>query len=288
MNFAKQFTIQCVVVSVVVGAALCYVQLNNQQEEEACLVQYLQAKEKLSTDFLSDLPASSQCRLITPLQMQIMRITAADFIKKDEPNVVADCLTKEFNDKEAIDYVVKICVLDASRSLSESERRTQLETTRYEFTQELKNIANFCQTDDNKFIKIFNDNLGFKNNSLEVVQYEYCLAKYAVDNKVLELANVEMNPQQIHKDSVNCDHIIAADKRKSEKDLTDKTSITLKGQRSRNCVIDSYRSFKMYDWTVALKVLNNLDFSRETKKVEANRIIEKIAEFALTIFACLE
>lgn len=286
MNFAKRFTIQCVVLSMVMCAALCSVESNNLQEGEACLVQYLQAKEKLSKNFETDLPASSQCRLVTPFTMQIIRITADELIKKDAPNA-ADCLTKEFGDKEAIDYVVKISVIDASRSLSESERATQLETTRNEFKQELEKIASHCHTDDKNFIKLFSDNLGMKNGSLAVAQYEYCLAKYAVDHKVLELGNVEMNPQQIDEDGVDCDHIIDLDKRKNEKMLTDKASATSQGSGSTSCVIDSYRSLKIYDWAVALKVINNLDFSRETKKVEANRITEKIATFALSIFACL-
>lgn len=125
MNFATNFAIY----SVVICAALCSVNANELQDGEACLVQYLQRKDKLSADFQSDVPASSQCRLMTPLTIQIIRSTINDLIRKEIPNA-ADCLTEQFNDKEEVDHFIKIGILDASQSLSDSERTTQLETSR--------------------------------------------------------------------------------------------------------------------------------------------------------------
>lgn len=153
----------------------------------------------------------------------------------------------------------------------------------------METIANDCSiVGTENFVKLFHDNLGIRNESCEVVEYEYCLAKYAVDNKVLELDGVEMNPQHIDSESVDCENIIEVDKRKSEKDLVDKASSTVTGERAISCLVNKYRDSNIYDWNVALKVVNKLDFSRGSRQVQAYRSTKKIAEFALSIFTCIE
>lgn len=291
MNLAKKFVFHCVVITVVIGAALCSEDTEVEKdlrEGGTCLVPYLQRQEKLSIDFNSTSTLSElQCFRVTPVILAILKTVVHVLIKQEITNDSSDCLSNKFDDEDAIDYIIKIGVLDISSSLSESDRKTQLEVTRNEFKQELKKIAAHCQTDDKDFVKIFNDNLGIKNDSVEAAQDEYCLVKYAVDKKVLELGNLDMNPQNIDSNSVDCDHIIDIDKRKKEKELTDRSFMRLQEHPSMSCIEDNYRNMKVYDWGIALKLINKLDFSRETKEAEINKIFEKIGKFILSVRTCL-
>lgn len=283
MNFANKFIIYCVVTSFVIYS----VKASSQREREACLVQYLKTKGKLSADFQSAEPAPSGCDFVTPFTMQVIRGTVFATIEKEMPNA-ALCLTKQLDNEEAFDYLVKINILSASRSLNESDRQTQVEATRNQFKENLEKIATHCETDDKKFINIFMDTLGIKNDSLAVLQYEYCLAKYAVDNKVVELGDVEINPRHIDLDSVDCEQIIEADRSKSEKYFIDKNAETFKGEESMNCAVNAYRNDKIYDWRVAFKVITTLDFSVETKTVETIKITDKMVTFARSTSVCSE
>ncbi len=209
-----------------------------------------------------------------------------NIIKTEIPNA-ADCLKEQFKNQDAVDFIIKIELLDASRMLSESERKTQLEATRYDFIEELLKMARHCDTNENDFIKLFHEKLGIKNNTSVMVEYEYCLAKYAADNEALEMGDVEINPHKIDPDSVDCKHIIDVDRRENEMRLTNKITTTDSLQRSSSCIMKAYRSNKVYDMSVASKVLSKLDFFRETKTIETNKIMEKSSEFAMLISNCL-
>lgn len=50
---------------VTIYAGLFFSNSNHLHEDEACLIQYLQGKGKLSANFQSTVQASSSCRLIT-------------------------------------------------------------------------------------------------------------------------------------------------------------------------------------------------------------------------------
>ncbi len=282
MNFAKKFLVFCVAIY----AALSSVEANNVQEGEACLVQYLQNKEKLSSEFRSAVPPTSRCRLIIPLTLRVLKSSIESEIKTKVPNA-ADCLTEEFDNKWAIDHLIKIDVVDKSGLLTETERETQLQETRNEFKNDLKKIASQCVADDTPFIEIFNEQLGIKNESLTMAQYDYCLAMYVSDKNVLDLGMVDINPHRIDTDSVDCNEIIDVDKSKSEKDLIEKTTATVTSQSAVMCIRDSYRSDTVYDYSAALKVVNKLNFTRHTKEVEVNRISQKVGEFTMSVFACL-
>ncbi|KAG4070378.1 hypothetical protein HA402_006520 [Bradysia odoriphaga] len=284
MDFAKKLIIYCVVTSSVIYS----VQSDSQQDRDACLVQYLQRKGKLSADIKSAEPAPSSCDFVTPFTIGVIKSAVFNTIEKEIPLNVARCLIQQLddNDNEAFDYVVKINVLAASRSLNESERQTQVEATRNLFKEDLEKIAVHCETDAQKFISIFKDSLGIRNDSLAVLQYEYCLAKYAVDAGVVVLGDVEINPQHIDLSSVECEQIIEADRSRSEKYFIDKNALTFEGEESMNCAVNAYRNNKIYDWTVAFKVLKNLSFSLEQKEEESNKIKAKMQKFASSTSVC--
>lgn len=283
MNFVI-FVIYCVVSC----AALCSVEANQYpdqfREQNACLVKYLKNKRKLSTDYQSAIPASSKCRN-RPFVLKFARSELKDLIAKNIPNA-AECLTSKINYREAVDYVVKIMVLQNSESLSDTEKQTQVEATRSQIKEEFERILSDCNTDDKTFIEFFSI-LGNRNYSLKEIQYEYCLAKYVVDNKVLEF-DVEMNPQHIDPASVDCEKIIEADKQEDEKAFNDLNSPKVKEQGgSMDCGVNTYRNMRVYDWFAGLQVVRDIDISEDVKRMEANRMFAKIREFVLTRSICI-
>lgn len=282
MDFARKFSLFCVVFY----AALCSAEESPFRTGEACFVQYLKAKGKLNADFPTSVLPSSQCRLIVPLTVQMLKSNINDQIRRDTSNE-SDCLTEEFNNQEAFDYLLKITLIGSSQLMSSIARETQLTETRNQFKVDLENIAIQCQTDEEKFVKVFHDNLGIKNETLEAFQYEYCLTKYVVGNKLLEVGNADLNPHHIDPENVNCDYIVDAEKSQNEKQISDKLSVTPAGERSLECILNAYRKDNVFGWNVALKVLNYVDLTNERREKEINRIGEKLGEYVLSSFSCV-
>lgn len=255
-------------------------------ESQACLVQYLKGKAKLSSSFPTMLQPSSRCHLVIPITLQTLREVVTDEIKEKTPGE-SECLINEFDDQETLDEVMKITVIHESKLLSENEIKTQLTTIRNQLKNDLGNIALQCHTDDKNFISIFNEYLGIKNETLEVFQFEYCISKYVADNSILAMDNVELNPHDIDIKNTNCDNILEKERNKEENEIRDKLTQTPNAGQILECVMEAYKSEKIFDYGVALKVLYVLDFPRETKDSEKARVAQKVASFAVTTFTCV-
>lgn len=266
-------------------AALCNAEQNLVRDGQACVVQYLKGKGKLTESFPSTGSPSSLCRLVIPASVQIVNGNVKYQVGKEFPNEV-DCLTAEFENKDGVDYLLQLDLIRSS-SLSASAKNTQLENTKSQFKDMLEEIAVQCHVDDKNFVKLFNEALGIKNETLEAHQNEYCMAKYVfVDNQLLEVNNVDINPHRIETNSVNCEYLIDIERSNAEKELSDKLSATETGQSSLNCVVNAFRSGNMFNYRVALKVLGTLDITSQEKERETNKISKKISEFVLTTVAC--
>lgn len=282
MDFAKI----SLVFYVMFWTTFCYAEQNLVRDGQACVGQYLKQKLKLTESFPSAESPLSMCRLVIPVIVQTLNANVKYQVAKEFPNEV-DCLTDEFENKDGVDYLLKLDLIRSSSLLSDSAKSNPLEETSSEFKDMLEQIAVQCLVDESNFVKIFNENLGIKNETLAAHQNQYCLAKYAlVDNQLLEVSIVENNPHHIDTNSVNCEHLIDIERSNAEKELKDKLSATETGQRSLDCVMNAFRNGNMFDSRVALKVLSTLDVTSQEKKRETNKISKKLSAFALTTFTC--
>lgn len=282
MDFAKK----SLLFYVIFWATLCYAEQNLVRDGHACVVQYLKQNSKLSESFPSPGSPPSQCRLVIPATVQGINTNVKYLVTNEFPNEV-DCLTNEFENKEGADYLLKLDLIQSSTLLNDSAKTTQIEDTRSEFKDMLEKIAVQCFVDENNFVKIFNELLGIKNETLEAYQNQYCLAKYAfVDHQLFELNNVDINPHHIDTNSVNCENLLAIERSNAEKELKDRLSATETGQRSLDCIVNAFRSGNMFDSRVALKVLSTLDITSQEKERETNKISQKLSEFILTSVTC--
>lgn len=113
------------------------------------------------------------------------------------------------------------------------------------------------------------------NQILEDYQHKYCMAKYAINNQLLELNNVEIRitlTLEGWKRQLYQHHIINVERSKTEKEHTDKLYqlyATETGTNSLDCVMNEFRSANMFDWKVALTILNCIKLDVSYDKDEA-------------------
>ncbi len=274
-------------------ATLCSAddELDYRNEYEACIVRYLKVKGKLNETFELKVPPSSSCPVVAKgphyfstfdepptvydensdnyLQSLIKTQIVIEF-----PNI-ALCFINEFDKKEAIDYFMKIHMILRSDSVNDA----QLNETRNDFKNVLKEISAQCVPDETNFIKIFSYVLGLKNDTLEDHQQEYCLAKYLVDNKLLEMKYRDINPHLIDSESVNCDHIIAVERSKIEKEFRDKLSEISSDQSALDSVMIDFNSHRGFDWLIAFRFLNYLDIPSQVREFRSDRFDERLERF---------
>lgn len=251
------------------------------RDGEACLVQYLQKKGKLDTTVKSTEPPSPNCRVVMPLTKIVLRKTFTDRIEKEVANH-KDCLTAAFDDRETLDLIIKISVIQEIDDV-----KADLQSTRQALKEDLKSILIQCDTNDDAFIAIFHDYLGYKNETLEVLQQDYCLAKYVADNKIVDLSNVELNPGRIDTANIDCNPMVEKLRNDSEKELSDKIFSLPKGQSILRCVMDAYKKGGIFDAGVALKVLYNLDVPKGVKDGDKDRLTQKLSGFGLATYTCM-
>lgn len=249
-------------------ASICSAEDGGFRNERACFIKYLKSKGRLDADYES-IPGS-QCGSLIPLMVRVSKIDASDRIKMMNPDK-ADCLIEEFHRRHAIDHIIKIIVLVTE---SETEKDTQLVETRQLFKEDLENIAVQCQTDGKDFVKTFYFNLGIKNDTLEAHQYQYCLAKYSVDNGFLELNGVITNPHNIDTESVDCEKIVNAEINKKEREFSEKYP-----PKSSDCILNIYKSSQLFGWETAYMILDYLDVTDGEKRVQANKYGDKVGEY---------
>lgn len=256
-------------------------------ETEACFVQYLKWKGKLEGNFQSVIDPPEYCVAKLSGMLQSLRTFIDNEIKKEMPDE-AECLFGSIDDRECLDHFMMIYVLRLNLFLSEDEIKILLATSRAELKQDLETVARQCKVDDKDFVQIFNKNLGIRNETLEALQYDYCLTKYCVDNKILEL-HYELNPNNIATADVNCTFIIDADRNQAEKEFADEYITTPEWIEAKACIMEVYRNEKRYEFFAAIKVLGNELNARRTKEADTIRVTEKLTgpSFAQAINDCL-
>lgn len=259
------------------------------EDTEACLVTYLKEKGKIPIDFQSSIETFDHCADRPPLMYQSLRSFVDNEVKKKMTPAVSKCLLDSIDNQDTTDHLVMIYILRLNKFLSDSEMTVKLETTRSQLKEELEGIAQKCETSTENFVKIFHPNLGIRNETLEALQYEYCIVQYCVENKFLEMDNYEMNRNGIATDNINCTAIIDTDRKNAEKEFADDYITTPDTIEAKACIMQAYRTEKRYEWFLALKVLGNEVNARRTKEKDVINVTNKLTgrAFMELFFNCV-
>lgn len=175
MNFAQKFLLwSCVALSTADGQPVP----NSLSTTEACFVEHLKAQGKLNETFRTDARPAVLCRPVIIYAVSFQNTILRRKVGKIFSTIETQCLLDEFEVKKDADHIYVLYVLEVNRLLSVSDKGTLMDEARNQFKAELKRIADHCQVDDEKFIQIYNEKLGIKNETLEAYQQEYCKTKY--------------------------------------------------------------------------------------------------------------
>lgn len=187
---------------------------------------------------------------------------------------MVDCLSNEVDESPFVDNLIKFRLFKSSNLFSDSEKTAQSkELDDYHMNNLMKGILVKCEVDDHK--------KNILNETLEEYQHKYCMAKYAIDNQLLELnINNLNNTHDFDTGSLNCTNIINVERRKTEKEYIDQLSTTETDQKSLECAaIDVFRNGNMFDWKVAIKALIFLHKEGQEMDADINRIAKWIEEY---------
>ncbi|XP_037030811.1 uncharacterized protein LOC119070540 [Bradysia coprophila] len=246
MNIARKISIFCVVFCVALSSADITPQSPSLR---GCFIPLLKSMGKLSADFEPNLPSQNPfiCHSITGMGTILVKSLYLGEIKAILPNE-ADCLTEKFDQHGAIFDIIKLRILDETDTLDETEKQRQLEEARTDLTNIFDKIVADCPTDRQKFNNIFHIPLAIKNETLEAHQAKYCLAKYTIDNKLLEFDNAEVwNPHNVNPEGVDCDGIVANEKIISEREVRSVLAAMPNVDKHMDCIMGLYRTDNMFD-----------------------------------------
>lgn len=198
---------------------------------KSCYIQYLQEKGRLNGSLPSTVQPPLRCRLANKFLANIF----IDSLARHHAAKVAVCLKNKLADGDYYDYVLKYYLY------------------RDTFLQDAKTLSQFNETkrhlhdlETELRVKCKTDQTGADNKpTLVDHQLKYCMQQYALDNQIGKLSDdVDLNPNRIHTEGVNCTSFVADERSKTETQFKDQLSAS-------DCVMNEFRSGAMFDWKVA-------------------------------------
>jgi hypothetical protein len=251
----------------------------------SCIINYLKEKNKLSEDFPSPrTPDLIKCRLVMPLILKNLNIALKTKMKERE-DIQVDCIMRHLNNSNALDFMLMREIVPMSRDLDNSEIMQKTRNATKILRKILVNSARKCESDIT-YGGLFDDILGIQNLSLPLLQHNYCYTRYAIENKLIEVKHVNMNPRRISIKDVNCEEIIQLNQVARERQLLEKLNKRDISKEQIQCIMDKYRSERAFDSNVALEVIDLLHISYEEKRSNRENIAVQLENFIESIFAC--
>lgn len=271
---------------VVIVIAICCLNAtadNDDDETNGCLERYLMRKGKLPSDHPAKAAGSTFiCSFTTEITVTLLKSVFTTLIESSFQNG-ADCLKREFENNEITDLIMKLNLIEESQ-LGESEQKIQINQTRNELRQDLTKIAVQCETNEKKFVEIFNEQLGIKNETLSALEHNYCFAKYAAENELLPLKGVNLNPNDILTTYIDCEAIIRKERRKQEHDVRQAAKQNMGD--SVNCAMNLYNEQNLFNTGIVSRVLEYVELPKETKDDETDKAAKKVVDFATALIMC--
>lgn len=244
MDFRAKLFLYFVVLS---GANICcFADLNDYPLFKSCLIQYLSEKGKLDKPLPSSVPPPARCRVAMPFFVNIVIEKATETIAPRD----ADCIRNETASREFVDGLLKYHVRYSTLTTADEKFSLMIEQM-HQTKDALQKLDVKCNSTNT-----------LKNLTLEDHQLKYCMRKYAMDNRLLNITDA--NPQHIDTDIVDCASIVAAEQKKVEAELKREISAS-------DCVVKDFRNSNLFHWKVVSAALE--DFN------SAFVISEKIEEF---------
>lgn len=250
--------------------------------DSECTLRQLKSKGKLDMDFPMSVEPP-ECRLTWSEINQVIRADMKDFLEKQIPND-GNCLANKLLQREkAVDLLLTITAIQSADAFSESEKKTRLIDYRNEMKKNLKEIAAECHTPENELVSLYRG--AFENNeTLIAMESNYCVAKYVSDRNILDLVDVDLNPNDIEIKHLNCSVVMEEEMRKDEEKF--RKTITVRDSAAVSCIMKLYKEKGVFDLDFAWTVLGKLEMPSEQKRSERDKMNEEFEYLSVSFLKC--
>ncbi|KAG5674445.1 hypothetical protein PVAND_004416 [Polypedilum vanderplanki] len=254
-------------------------------EGHSCIIQHLKNKKKLTENFPQPVQSDlEKCKVVMPLILKnfesALRIR---FTEKNLPNV--NCLVKHIKNTGALDFMLVREIVPMSRSLENSEITQKTRNVTIILRKILLTGARRCKSPDD-YAGLFEEILGTPNITEPVLRHNYCFTKYAIENHLIEVKHVNINPRRISLANINCEEMIDMNQVRREKQLLERLNEKDYNKEQIQCIMDEYRREKAFDSNIALEVIDMLHISYEEKRANREKIANRMEKFIKSIFIC--
>lgn len=251
----------------------------------ACVAQYLKEKNKLPQDFPvpHDLEMS-KCRLVVSIIMKAFENALCAKLT-DHETIKAGCIMDEIKDADALEYMLVMEIIVMTKGLEEEEMKQKNEETKETLRNIFQNAAKVCESDPT-FAGLFNDILEIRNESLAVLRQNYCFTKFAIESKLIDVKDIDVNPKKIVTSNIDCKTMIKNNRIEREKKLSETLKARNYSEEQTQCIMDKFQIDRAFDSNLALEVIDQLDVTMEVRRTNREKIAKQLEKFIKSIFVC--
>lgn len=247
-----------------------------------CAAIYLKDNGILEEDFpVFDI---FMCRLIVPIALRAFEKSICIKLSEHE-SIAAECVVKELRKANAFDYMLKEEAIVMAKALDEETAKRLVKNIRETLRMIFEQAALTCDSDP-RYAGVFDDLFEIRNESLAVLQQNYCFTKFVVESKLIEVQNVDFNPKRIVTTNIDCLTLIKKNRATREKKFLN----TMKSQNvtedQMQCIMDKYQIHRASDSNLALEVIDQIEVPLSVRRTNREIISKRLEPFMTSIFMC--
>ena len=257
---------------------------SNENLNHACIIRFLQITGKLDESFETRPAPAELCRILLPLiyANQSERLCLRLWETK---SVKADCVFELLKKTEFIDLEIKLELYKKALKLSKVEKKKKVHDATSLQREILINSAKLCRSDPT-YGGLFDETLGI-NSSLILLQENFCLLKYVVQHKFVDVPHININPKKIDTKTIECTTFVSRNEGNKEERLVEAFHKKKFSSETIICLLRYYRDCRIFGWNLAKEFLFQLDIPIEARRSEDIRISKKLSDFNKKSSNCL-
>lgn len=251
---------------------------------QACIIRFMQIRGKMNDNFLKVEAPSDVCRILLPLvyanhsEKLCLRLWEAKTVK-------ANCVFDKLKNSDYIDLELKYEIYSATVTLNRNVRRKRMWEIQRDQRLLLEEVARECKSDPD-FGGAFDHILGI-NSSLAVVEQNYCILQYTMNNGFLDLPKEHLNPLNLTRTTIDCVSIIQRLGSEKKKSLLEAFRRRKYSNEAITCLLDKYHDERIFGWNLAKDIVNRINLSDNLRRSEDLRLSRILADFSRTSTNCL-
>ncbi|KAG5675510.1 hypothetical protein PVAND_005406 [Polypedilum vanderplanki] len=248
-----------------------------------CMAKKLKQKGFLDNDFPHGETNPLVCFILQKVLEAFKNKIYERFEAKETIN--ANCAKSKLMEKSFIDLMMKKEVIEMSTKLQPEKAKQLLENNRNDMKRILNEVAEECES-DKTWAGAFDDVLGNTNSTLSVLEQNYCVLNYLLDNEIIEVENANRNPENIDISNINCDVIMNNYFTKLQNDVKEKYSTSSEDEGELECIQQKMNK-KNLTTILAVNEIEKLDIPLDEKRRNKAKLEKLTQKYVKDIFSCV-